>query len=224
MNARDVELLSSYLDGQLSPSDSTRLEARLRSDPGLSAALNAMRESRSLLRRLPRRRAPRNFTLTPRMVGKNPPLPRAYPVLRFASAFAALLFAFSYIANRIPVMSFGAAAPAAERAYGMGGGGPAATEPPAAAAPEMELMMTEAPASEPSADLAPAGTPTPGDRVMEVPSEAAPKTGNGDQSEVPRETPALTVWQMVFAAVALLGGAGMLIVRRAAAQKWLARK
>ncbi|MEW6239902.1 MAG: hypothetical protein AB1564_03740 [Chloroflexota bacterium] len=223
MNARDVELLSSYLDGQLSPSDSTRLEARLRSDPGLSAALDAMRKSRSLLRRLPKRRAPRNLTLTPRMVGKNPPLPRAYPVLRFASAFAALLFAFSYIANRIPVVAFGAAAPAAEPAYGMGGGGPAATEPPAAA-PEMELMMTEAPATEPPADFAPAGTPAPGDRVMEIPSEAASKTGNGRLTEVPREAPGLTPWQMVFAAVALLGGAGMLIVRRAAAQKWLARK
>lgn len=223
MNARDVELLSSYLDGQLNPSDSARLEARLKADPGLSAALDAMRESRSLLRRLPKRRAPRNFTLTPRMVGKNPPLPRAYPVLRFASAFAALLFAFSYIANRVPVMAFGAAAPAAEPAYGMGGGGPAVTELPAAA-PEMELMMTESPATEPPAEFAPAGTSAPSDRVMEIPSEAAPKAANGDQAQSPREAPALTFWQMIFAAVALLGGAGMLILRRAAAQKWLARK
>ncbi len=221
MNARDVELLSSYLDGQLSPSDSTRLEARLQSDPGLSAALDALREARGLLRRLPKRRAPRKFTLTPRMVGKNPPLPRAYPVLRFASALAAMLFAFSYLANRIPVMTFGAAAPAAE-AYGMGGGGPAATEPPAAA-PEMELLMTEAPAAEPSADLAPAGTPAPGERAADAPPEAAPKTGNGEQAEAAPE-PVVSLWQTLFAVVALIGGAGMLIIRRMAAAKWLKQK
>lgn len=226
MNVRDVELLSSYLDGQLSPSDSARLESRIKSDPGLSAALEAMRESRGLLRRMPHRRAPRNFTLTPRMVGKNPPLPRAYPVLRFASALAALLFAFSYIANRVPVMTFGAAAPAAEPAYGMGGGGgePVATEPPATEF-ALEAIATEMPATEPSAEMIPAGTPAPGDRALEVPSEAAPKSVNGDQAQSVREAPpALTLWQMLLAAVALLGGAGMLILSRAAAQKWLARK
>src|ERR1051325_10456028 len=95
MNQRDIELLSSYLDGQLKQSDSARLEARLSSDPNLRAVLNDLRGARSLLRQLPLRKAPRNFTLTPKMVGKNPPLPRTYPAFRFVSALATILLFFT---------------------------------------------------------------------------------------------------------------------------------
>lgn len=91
MNKRDLELLSSYLDGELKPSDSTKLEARLTSDPELASVLNDLRAARTLLRKLPARKAPRNFTLTRKMVGQNPPLPRAYPIFRFATAAATLL-------------------------------------------------------------------------------------------------------------------------------------
>ena len=86
MNQRDIELLSSYLDGQLSSSDVNRLEIRIKTDPQLASVLTDLRATRSLLRKLPQRRAPRNFTLTRKMVGQNPPLPRAYPVFRFATA------------------------------------------------------------------------------------------------------------------------------------------
>ena len=65
MNQRDLELLSSYLDGQLKPSDSARLEARLSSDADLRSVLDDLRAARGLLRQLPMRKAPRNFTLTP---------------------------------------------------------------------------------------------------------------------------------------------------------------
>src|SRR5215510_8964657 len=99
MNQRDLELLSSYLDHQLKPSDSARLEARLKSDPELVSALNDLRATRSLLRKLPQRRAPRNFTLTRKMVGQNPPLPRAYSFFKFATALASLLFVFSFGLN-----------------------------------------------------------------------------------------------------------------------------
>ena len=73
MKQRDIELLSSYLDGQLSSADSARLEARLRTDPEMRSVLQDLRGARSLLRQLPMRKAPRNFTLTPKMVGRNPP-------------------------------------------------------------------------------------------------------------------------------------------------------
>ena len=69
MNQRDLELLSSYLDGHLNPSEITRLEARLKTDPQLASVLTDLRATRSLLRKLPQRRAPRNFTLTRKMVG-----------------------------------------------------------------------------------------------------------------------------------------------------------
>jgi anti-sigma factor RsiW len=117
MNQRDLELLSSYLDGQLSPSDVTRLEARLKTDPQLASVLKDLRATRSLLRRLPQRRAPRNFTLTRKMVGLNPPLPRAYPFFRFASALATLMFVFSFGLN-----SVGRLTATQTYGYGMGGG------------------------------------------------------------------------------------------------------
>src|SRR5215211_7450863 len=159
MNNRDLDLLSSYLDGQLRPSDSARLEARLSADPHLRAVLDDLRAARGLLRQLPMRKAPRNFTLTPKMVGKNPPLPRSYSAFRFVTALASLMLFFTLGLNFVvPQM-------AQTRDFGFGGGGApeissaeqapavpeaAATEPPA----------TEAPAEEPSVLLGPLLTPT----------------------------------------------------------------
>jgi anti-sigma factor RsiW len=148
MNPRDLELLSTYLDGQLSPSDSARLKSRLASDEGLRAALDNLRATRSLLRQLPSRRAPRNFTLTPQMAGVKPPTPRAVPVFRFATALATFLFIITFVVNGLISLSApslasapapfaaGAAAPmsAAQEA-------PAATEAPAL--PQAALVPTE---------------------------------------------------------------------------------
>src|SRR6187455_677656 len=115
MNQRDLELLSSYLDGQLKPSDSARLEARLSTDPNLRAVLNDLRSARGLLRQLPLRKAPRNFTLTPKMVGKNPPLPRTYPAFRFVSTLATILLFITFGLNFLrPQLA------ATPQAFGMG--------------------------------------------------------------------------------------------------------
>src|SRR5512137_245455 len=121
---RDVEQLNAYLDGELDATQSQRLESRLNSAPELKSILEELREARSVLRRLPQRRAPRNFTLTPKMAGIKPPLPRAYPVLRFASVFAVFLFFFTFAVNSLPRLSLpmGAAAPAMEMQTGIGGG------------------------------------------------------------------------------------------------------
>ena len=105
-NFRDVEQLSAYLDGQLSQAESTRLETRLKTDPQLRTVFNDLSQSRALLRKLPARRAPRNFTLTPKMAGVKPPVPRAFPLFRFASALAAVLFFFSFTLNlTVPAFS-----------------------------------------------------------------------------------------------------------------------
>src|SRR5678815_4083049 len=118
MNQRDLELLSSYLDGQLKPSDSARLEARLSTEPNLRAVLDDLRSARGLLRQLPLRKAPRNFNITPKMVGKNPPLPRTYPAFRFVTALASLMLFFTLGLNFVvPQMA------AAPQAFGYGGGG-----------------------------------------------------------------------------------------------------
>src|SRR5512145_811167 len=118
MKQRDLELLSSYLDGQLSSADATRLEARLLVEPDLRSVLRDLRSARSMLRQLPMRKAPRSFRLTPKMVGKNPPLPRVYPAFRFTSALATLMLFITLGLNFIrPQLA------TAQPAFGMGGGG-----------------------------------------------------------------------------------------------------
>ncbi len=234
MNFRDVELLSAYLDGQTSPSDSTRLEARLKTDPELASALDALHASRTLLRRMPKRRAPRNFTLTPQMVGRKPPLPRSYPVFRFATVMATVLFALSFLTNQTARLA--ASAPEAE--YGIGGGAateapmmavePAATEPPATQ-PPASLDVTESPSPEPTIGvelLVPTATPiAPEDQTrVAVPTIGASEK-NGGENVVPPPTsfgiPIL--WQAGFGAIALLGAASMIVIQRLAARKWRAK-
>lgn len=157
MNFREVELLSAYLDGQLNPSEAARLEARLSSDPNLKATLEDLRQTRGLLRRLPQRRAPRNFRLTPRMAGLRPPEPRAYPAFRLATALAALLFVGSVALNAVTPFAARRLAPAAAPAYGLGGGGggygggPSGVVPPGVGGgsgqfTEVAPMATQAPA------------------------------------------------------------------------------
>jgi len=231
MNQRDLELLSSYLDGQLKPSDSARLEARLSTDPSLRAVLDDLRSARGLLRRLPLRKARRNFTLTPKMVGKNPPLPRAYPAFRFVSALATILLFFTLGLNFL-VPQMASQAPA----YGMGGGGapdtlaaqaPASTEAPAA---------TEAPALQaPAAELAPMPTATfsaedasrnaietqvEKNAATEEPGilSQAPVQNQPAPAEAPRPVP--PVWQLALAGVALLSALIMLLMRQAAMSRW----
>jgi len=156
MNFRDVELLSAYLDGQLSSSEASRLEARLSSDEGLKASLEELRGTRALLRKLPQRRAPRNFRLTPQMAGIRPPEPRAYPAFRFATALAALLFVAAVGLNAfVPFAAARMAAPAAAPAFGMGGGGGGGAGGAAGSQPS---LLTEAPLQAPQAALAPTAT------------------------------------------------------------------
>ena len=219
MNDHDLELLSSYLDGQLSLSDSARLESRLKSDGRLVSALDDLRAARTLLRQLPKRRAPRNFTLTRKMVGLKPPLPRTYPVFKFTTAFAAFLFFISVFATRTSQLAASAPAPAS---YGIGSGGGAdvpATEE--SLMMESSLAATEAPATE-----APALAPLPTE-MASVPSDANPESETARVTEDPsaKNTPVpapplIANWQIALGMVALLGVAVMFLLRFLAARKW----
>ena len=232
MNERDLELLSSYLDGQLTPSDSARLESRLKSDGGLASTLDDLRAARTLLRQLPKRRAPRNFTLTRKMVGLNPPLPRSYPAFRFATVLATLLFFFTFGVNTL--------APQLVQVplFGMGGGAPDEPELFSAQAPALEsAAATEAPAAneaplESASDLAPLPTAMPPSadsaRAVETPMTKvgeAENAGAADQpqvaSEAPRPAPVIpSMWQSAFAVVAILGASLMALLRRSASNRW----
>ena len=235
MNKRDLELLSAYLDGELKPSDSTKLEARLTSDPELASVLNDLRAARTLLRKLPARKAPRNFTLTRKMVRQNPPLPRAYPIFRFATAAATLLFFFSVAANALAPQFTGT------NQFGMGGGGGVEqTEMFAAEAATQESALQAAPApqataaEEPSVALVPPGTELPpaedATRVMETPfaKEGGEENavGEAEQLQVPPEAPPAPmplisfVWQIGLLIAAVAGTLLLYLMRRASVRRW----
>ena len=95
LNDTDYELLSAYIDGVLSDSERSALEVRLRDDSLLRGELNALRQTVSLINQLPTLKAPRDFTLTPEMVGirlvEKPRRSLVFPVLQFVSAVAAMV-------------------------------------------------------------------------------------------------------------------------------------
>lgn len=218
-NFRDIENLSAYLDGQLNVSDAARLEARLKTDPELASVLSDLRASRGILRKLPARKAPRNFTLTRQMVGLKPPMPRTYPLFRLAAVFASILFLFSFTATTLsPYVSFGAPAIGG---FGRGGGGGAAVEEAPAAAPEESFAQEMAPAEEaPSADMAPFAATEDSSRIMETPSakDMAPETEN--QAEVQNEAPLSYTWTIIFLVLSVVSGFVMWIMRLTARNKW----
>jgi len=228
MNQRDLELLSAYLDGQLKPSDSARLETRLKTDPQLASVLTDLRATRSLLRKLPARKAPRNFTLTRKMVGQNPPLPRVYPIFRFATALATLLFFFSFGLNTV-----GRQMASQTSGFGMGGGGGGAEESAQSLAADAPMVATEAPAATeaPLEGLAPASTLVPPEvadaaRTAETPTL---KTGdaanadefNQDQNEAQSPVPWISsVWQIGLAVIAVGSALFMLLIHQISARRW----
>ncbi|HEY3313460.1 MAG TPA: hypothetical protein VGK00_17610, partial [Anaerolineales bacterium] len=173
----DVELISAFLDGQLSATDKARLETRLKTDPQLRSILDDLGTSRALLRNLPARRAPRNFTLTPKMAGVKPPVPRTFPFFRLASALAAILFIFAFAANLSgpALATIRAYAPAPVLGMGGGGGGGYGGDVPPAA----QAAAPAAPAQGTSTDLS--GTPQMG--LALAPPTSTPELPAGPSAE-----------------------------------------
>lgn len=168
INDRDFEQLSAYMDGQLAPAEQHRLEERLRARPDLQEALEDLRRTRALLRSAPRRRAPRNFTLTPEMVGEQAVRRRKggffnnlFPTLSFASAMAALLLVatlvFQMVPGLTPPTATVAEAPAGAADARMTKDGQEAGAPQMEAAPAAPAIMSENP-SEAADPASAAGT------------------------------------------------------------------
>jgi hypothetical protein len=242
---RDVEQLSASLDGQLSQAEKTDLEARLQSDPALTAVLADLRQARAILRRTPKRHLPRNFTLTPKMAGIRPPVPRLVPALGWASAVAMLLFVCTLGTNLLGRLAFGAAAPMMAAApntnesYGIGGG-PAATQPPVTdntqVIPTTETFVMTAPEATPSGETRGGGsaatqppvtdntqvTPTAEAFIMTAPEATPP----GETRLVaPAATPAVkatpelvNIWPYIWLGLAAVLIAATLLISRASVQ------
>ncbi len=214
---RDLEQLSAYLDGQLPRSSQTRLERRIQLDPALAAALEELRQTRALLRRTPQRRAPRNFTLTARMAGIRPPVPRLVPVFSWASAVAIVLFIFTLGAGLVGQLSAGTAAPRLAAAPSGFGGGPAvaATMAPVVAAPATMVPATAAPASQPpAANETFLPTPTMENSIMsmnEATPAVIPRVLQAPSAQKALRKP-LNLWLFIWPGLAMLLGASAILV------------
>lgn len=88
---RELEKLSAYIDGELQPRESRKLEARLKREPALREAYHELQLVAKSMRQLPQVRPPQSFTLSPEMVGV-PQRRTGYPVLRLATVVAAFAF------------------------------------------------------------------------------------------------------------------------------------
>ncbi len=87
---QDFDLLSAYLDGQLSPDERRALEVRLAEDAELRAALDDLRQTVALLHAAPRLIPPRNFTLDPAKYRRIKPWWARYGAMQTIGAFGAL--------------------------------------------------------------------------------------------------------------------------------------
>lgn len=244
---RDIKKLSAYLDNQLSRSELARMETRLSEQPALQEILAELRQARNLLQKTPRQRVPRNFTLTPKMVGMRPPIPRSVPVFRIASVTAALLvfisFTFNYLAPIVSAPNLAAAPQYSQSGggcgfddpadcgdaileavpYGIGGGSPET------AAPEEQASM--AAIAEGPDTITPESTPEDDLRIIEQPTEIANvispdlptiDTLPSEKSQA-QPQPVLNTFQLGLVLLALICGICAYLIRQINIHRWRKR-
>ena len=204
---RRDELLSAYLDGELSDRERTRLEAQLAADPALRAELEALRRTVALVHDLPSVPVPRNFILPQTVAARprptRPPRARrawAAPLLTAATAIVSLAFVVVLAGELLlPITGQIGSAPAAEPALEAEAPQVALAPSPVreeavvetveveaeAVAEEVEkvapaTVVAEAPAEEIPMEAAPEASPEAEDYAAGTPAgEGAPEPGIG---------------------------------------------
>ena len=197
LTPRDLEALSAYADGALSPAERLGVERRLEQEPALREALKELRATSALLRGLPQVRPPHNFTLSPEMAGVRSGWLRT-PFLQLATALATLAFVITVgvdvFGGMMPSAALRAAAPAQELAMEApaeiaaadaleAGAVPVAAE--TAAAEKATVEETAVVAAPPMEIIA--ATPTAGVQAEEYANREAPAVGGAAVGPVPSE-------------------------------------
>ena len=101
LTANQWQLLSAYLDNQLSRIERQKVDELLRTNPESRQALEQLHRTRVLLSCLPARHLPRSFLVTREMVPK-PFLPSIMGVLCYSSAISALLLVIVLALDFLP--------------------------------------------------------------------------------------------------------------------------
>ncbi len=104
---RDWAQLSAYLDGELSGRELIKVRKKIQTDPLFQAALEQLKITKQILQSAPRIPAPRNFTLTPEMVGVKPKNP-SFSRFRLAAALMSFLLIGVMILDFGGTLSLGA--------------------------------------------------------------------------------------------------------------------
>lgn len=137
---RRDELLSAYMDGQLSSRERAEVERRLAESPAWRSELESLRAMVALVRQAPRVQPRRSFALAPDMVRSETPRrksrPPVRPIMSVVTAAAALFLAFSVTGGATHLFSEPATRPPL---FGSG-----ASE----AAPRMQAVPSTLPAPE----------------------------------------------------------------------------
>lgn len=164
------ELLSAYLDDQLSAGERARLEAQLATDPALRAELDTLRHTVALVRDLPPVPIPRNFILPQTVAARPRPVRRARPrrawaapLLTAATAVVSLVFVV-VLASDLLLSGVGGRAFAPAAAPLMEAEAPQVALESAPVIEEVEVEVEE--------EVIPAATPLP--MPMEVPPGVVP--------------------------------------------------
>jgi len=98
MRPQEWQTLSAYIDNQLSFKEKAALEKRLEKDSDLQKALEELRQTKALLRLMPKKHIPHNFTLSADMVtARTPAISRLFPVFSLSSALATVLLVVSIV-------------------------------------------------------------------------------------------------------------------------------
>ncbi len=222
---RDAEQLSAYLDGKLNAQEAGDIKNRLAGNPELHSVYQQLAQARSLLKKLPQRRAPKNFTLSRQTAGIKPPVHRLFPTFRFASALASLLLVAGLATNgffpaiisaqraaEVNNFAFTSEAGMSERPMGGGGGDPEASAPEAALA----APAAEEPAAETTADQTQKLMPPSAEQSTEMEAASSPAT--------PIEAPIPTAVLALTLAIASLSGLTAYLLNWLNERNWKTKK
>ncbi len=104
LTTKDWIMISAYLDNRLSPAEIEKIEIRTKNDPSFKKALEEIAYTRKMLRSLPQKHAPRNFTLSPAKTRAPIRNPWLQPALKYVSIAAALITVVIFVS---PFLLFG---------------------------------------------------------------------------------------------------------------------
>lgn len=197
LSPKDWQLLSEYVDGQLSTRQKEKLEQRLQVNVGLRQGLEEMRQTRAILRSVPRLKVPHNFTLTRAMASEALLRSPWVRVLSYSSvlslALVIITVLFQLLPAAVPLASqapmVGMKAAGAEAASTQGA---AATEPPIINWNWLDPSGKGGGGPSPNYSQVQPGAPTAAERLAVPNLTPQPTMGVEDQNQLLKATPEAT--------------------------------